>query len=274
MMMMMTSLIPYSNTSFGLNVFAGSGYNVSANRSLSQFPDPSTANNYFPVLGQTEGFDGFSNSALNQYPYLSSHNFGCPPQDGGLMSIIQLVLSKLFHPAQQESEIYTKKHPSVRVHSDSDYREDGPKVVHRKKRFVDTNATKKADLPEGVTPLSYKALLDNAKYKTKAIGAVKQWQAYLTTYGKRLDTKVGLEKWSDGAVNYLALLNDPRVRDLFMQEEPKLIGAYYNQVLRTLRDDDDVRATMKQTEQNAKVLAIVDNTNKTIFGHRIFKNEA
>jgi hypothetical protein len=274
MMMMMTSLMPYSNTAFGLNIFAGSGYNAGTNRYLPQFPQSSSANNCFPVFGNTGGFGGFGGSSTPSFPCAPVNQFGCQPQGDAWANIIQLVLGKLLHPAQQESEIYTKKHPKVRVHNDSDYREAEPKVVHRKKRFVDTNATKKADLPEGVSPLSYKALMNNAGYKTEAIDAVKEWQAYLTTYGKRLDTRVGREKWSDGAVNYLALLNDPKVRDLFMEEQPKLIGAYYNQVLRTLRDDDDVRATMKQTEQNAKVLAIVDNANKSIFGHRIFKNDA
>ncbi|MCS6267004.1 MAG: hypothetical protein H2174_05515 [Vampirovibrio sp.] len=275
-MMMMTSLMSYPSNPFAFNTPSASGYNKNSGY-LPQFQPPSAPSNYFPVFGKTADFGGFGSSALNQYPYPSSHNFVCPPQGGGLTSIIQLVLSKLFHPAQEEQEeaqIHTQKHPKVRVHNDTDYTEPKPKAIRHKKRIVATNPTKKADLPEGVTPLSYKAIMNNADYKEKAIAAVKEWQGYLTTYGKRLDTKVWREKWADGAVNYLALLNDPKVRDLFMDEEPKLIGAYYNQVLRTLREDDGVRAAMKKTEQNAKILAIVDKTNKAIFEHRIFKTEA
>jgi hypothetical protein len=283
---------PYNVTQF--NAYANHHpYNEYPSSSFSaQLPHyGNTPSNCFPIFGQTTNHtEEFRRLAEAEFQttshYPASHHFyrQTNHQTGGSGNALQTVLSQLWNnrnemPDAYSEGVYSERHPQVSGHHDvtKAVGTTSHSSVKRHRSLVGSTAsstTKKADLPKGVTPLSYSALMKHKTYRTEAVEAVKGWQAYLTSYQKQLDTKAGRSKWIYGAVNYLALLNDTKVRDYFMQYQPKLIGAYYNQVLRTIRNNDNVRATMKKTPQYAEVLAIVDKTNKAIFDHQIFKTRA
>jgi hypothetical protein len=212
----------------------------------------------------------------------------------GLMPIIQLVLQKLFQHQQQPKQHTTNffddeahlpsrntttrtNRRSIIVNGKAVDADDEINIKHaNKKRSSRTSETavveaKKADLPKGVKPLSYNKLMDNKGYYTEAKEALVDWQAHMKKHEGNLHKPKDRNQWIKGALAYLALLNQHEVRDEFLTKYPQSIATYYNSVLRTLRQNDDVREAMLADPANAKVLAIVDKTNKAIFEHTIFK---
>jgi hypothetical protein len=281
-MMMMTSLMPYNASTFANTGFQSVSYN-SPNRYLPNVLQQTVQGNCFPSFGTTAGFpsllQGYNQQAYHGYPQQSYPNQCYSDGNNGWLSIIQLVLGKFLNPAQAHpetaEEAHSTKKPRVTVHhTNEDDITKNTNVIHRKKRIAETNTAKKADLPQGISPLSYDAMQNDTAYRTEAVDAVKEWQAHLSKHGKHLDTASGRKQWMEGAINYLALLNNPQVRDDLTATHPSTIGTYYNGVLRTLREDKGVRKLMLADSDNAKILAVVDKTNQAIFGHRIFKNEA
>jgi hypothetical protein len=253
----------------------------------------------FPVFGNAGGFS--AHQGFNQF---HPNHYGQHPNHGGLsngwMSLIQLLLQKLFHrgeaPKTPHDALYddapttanrstasTRSSRRGGVYVNGKRVEGGKDVVinpseskYTKKKAsskTEVEGVPKATLPKGVTPLSYNKLMNDKAYYTDAKEALTDWQAHMKKYEGKLNIKKDRNQWVKGAVTYLALLNNHEVRDELLTKYPVSIATYYNTVLRTLRQNDDVREAMQADPQYAKVLAVVDKTNKAIFEHTIFQTK-
>jgi hypothetical protein len=277
--MMMTTINPNftANLFASLNATAGLQYTSSttAPSLLAQQVLGGNNGNYFPVFGNTvdgypSPFAGVNNGINPTYFNQQPNCFPYPPaasEGNNWTTLLGLVLGKLLFRRSPSVTDTTTTEPTVVIHRSKPT--DNDNIV------VNTTTAmphyKKATLPEDVSPLSYHALQTDSAYYDKAKDALVKWQRYLTTYETGLDNRHKRNKWIEGAVTYLALLNDPKVRDLFLTDAPRTIGTYYKNVLRTFHNNKHVRRAMEENPNNARILEVLDNTNIATSNHRIFK---
>lgn len=275
--MMMTTI----NPSFTANLFASlnatAGLQYAAPTAGSSLLAGSSGN-YFPVFGNSPDgypspFAGVSSGINPAYFTQPTNCFPYPSVSDGnnWTTLLGLILGKLlFRRASHTVADVETTEPTVVVHRSSKPKKTEEVVVETLP--TDVPNSRRVPLPEGVSPLAYKALQTDAEYYDKAKDALIKWQRYLTTYETGLDNRHKRNKWIEGAVTYLALLDDPKVRDLFLTDAPRTIGTYYHKVLRTFHNNKAVRRAMEEDPFNARILDKLDATNMADSNQRIFKD--